>query len=138
MKLTRAVPLVGYPKMTGVVSYLRVSTGKQGKTGLGLERSARRSHGSPRLTALEVVGEHVDIETGKGADALKRRPMLRKALELARKRRCSIAVAKLDRLSRDVAFIAGLMSVASSPSSGRTSIRSCCTFMRRWPRRSGR
>jgi DNA invertase Pin-like site-specific DNA recombinase len=49
------------------------------------------------------------VETGKGADALELRPELRLALDKARKLKCPIVVAKLDRLSRDVAFIAGLM-----------------------------
>jgi DNA invertase Pin-like site-specific DNA recombinase len=48
-------------------------------------------------------------ETGKGSDALDRRPELAAALAQARKLKCSVVVAKLDRLSRDVAFIAGLM-----------------------------
>ena len=49
------------------------------------------------------------MESGKGADALELRPQLRRALGEAKLRRCSVVVAKLDRLSRDVAFIAGLM-----------------------------
>jgi DNA invertase Pin-like site-specific DNA recombinase len=49
------------------------------------------------------------VETGKGSDALDRRPHLAQALEDARKAKCPVIVAKLDRLSRDVAFIAGLM-----------------------------
>ena len=48
-------------------------------------------------------------KTGKGADALNRRPQLSAALDAARKAKCAVIVAKLDRLSRDVAFIAGLM-----------------------------
>ena len=51
----------------------------------------------------------VEVETGKGADALDRRPQLAAALREARRQRCSVAVAKLDRLSRDVHFITGLM-----------------------------
>jgi DNA invertase Pin-like site-specific DNA recombinase len=51
----------------------------------------------------------VEVETGKGADALERRPQLAAALSEARRQRCSVAVAKLDRLSRDVHFISGLM-----------------------------
>jgi DNA invertase Pin-like site-specific DNA recombinase len=51
----------------------------------------------------------VEVESGKGADALERRPKLAEALSAARKQRCPVVVAKLDRLSRDVAFIAGLM-----------------------------
>jgi len=56
-----------------------------------------------------VAREFVEIETGKGADAMDRRPQLRAALASARKLRCHVAVAKLDRLSRDVHFISGLM-----------------------------
>ena len=56
-----------------------------------------------------ITGEYVEVETGKGADVLERRPPLAAALAAAKKARCSIIVAKLDRLSRDVAFIAGLM-----------------------------
>src|SRR5262249_57215802 len=58
---------------------------------------------------FEIVREFVEIETGKGADALDRRPQLAAALAEARRRKCAIAVAKLDRLSRDVHFISGLM-----------------------------
>jgi DNA invertase Pin-like site-specific DNA recombinase len=52
---------------------------------------------------------YTEAETGKGADALDRRPQLAAALAAARKSKCSIVVSKLDRLSRDVAFVAGLM-----------------------------
>jgi DNA invertase Pin-like site-specific DNA recombinase len=58
---------------------------------------------------LELALVFVEIETGKGADALDRRPQLAAALNEARRQRCSVAVAKLDRLSRDVHFISGLM-----------------------------
>ena len=60
----------------------------------------------------EVVGEFVEIETGKGADAIERRPQLAVALAEARRHgRCTVAVSKLDRLSRDVHFISGLMAL---------------------------
>jgi DNA invertase Pin-like site-specific DNA recombinase len=51
----------------------------------------------------------LEVETGKGADALDRRPQLKAALAAAKKLKCHVAVAKLDRLSRDVHFISGLM-----------------------------
>src|SRR5258708_2026681 len=57
----------------------------------------------------EIVRELVEVETGKGADALDQRPQLSAALAAARKLKCSVVVAKLDRLSRDVHFISGLM-----------------------------
>jgi DNA invertase Pin-like site-specific DNA recombinase len=56
-----------------------------------------------------VIREFLEVETGKGADALDRRPQLTAALSEARKQRCRVVVAKLDRLSRDVHFISGLM-----------------------------
>src|SRR3979490_2529281 len=59
--------------------------------------------------SLTIIEEHAEFETGKGADALDRRPQLAAALAAARKAKCSIVVSKLDRLSRDVAFVWGLM-----------------------------
>jgi DNA invertase Pin-like site-specific DNA recombinase len=56
-----------------------------------------------------LLGQFVEAETGKGSDAPDRRPQLAAALAAARAARCPVIVAKLDRLSRDVAFIAGLM-----------------------------
>jgi DNA invertase Pin-like site-specific DNA recombinase len=56
-----------------------------------------------------IAEEFTEIETGKGTDALDRRPQLAAALATARRLRCAILVAKIDRLSRDVAFISGLM-----------------------------
>src|SRR5947207_4061276 len=53
--------------------------------------------------------EYTEVETGKGANALDRRPQLAAALSAARSARCSVLVSKLDRLSRDVAFVSGLM-----------------------------
>ena len=58
---------------------------------------------------LTLLQEFVEVETGKGADALDRRPQLTAALSAARLSKCPVIVAKLDRLSRDVAFISGLM-----------------------------
>jgi DNA invertase Pin-like site-specific DNA recombinase len=92
-----------------VVAYLRVSTGKQGKSGLGIEAQRDAIARFAKAEGLVVASEHVEVETGKGADALDLRPQLRLALDRARKLRCPIVVAKLDRVSRDVAFIAGLM-----------------------------
>lgn len=95
--------------MRQVVTYLRVSTDRQGKSGLGIE--AQREAVSHFIAAegLELLGEFVEVETGKGSDALDRRPVLREALAVARKAKAAVVVAKLDRLSRDVSFIAGLM-----------------------------
>ena len=58
---------------------------------------------------LHLEDQYIEVETGKGADAFDRRPNLLKALAVAKRLKCPVIVAKLDRLSRDVAFIAGLM-----------------------------
>jgi DNA invertase Pin-like site-specific DNA recombinase len=95
--------------MLGSVSYLRVSTAKQGTSGLGLEAQREAIARFAAAEGRTIVNEHVEIETGKGADALERRPKLAGALAEARRLGVPVIVAKLDRLSRDVAFIAGLM-----------------------------
>src|SRR5215831_12423402 len=91
------------------LAYYRVSTGRQGRSRLGLEAQKAAVEAFAQAEGYELAQEFVEVETGKGADALERRPQLAAALAAARKRRCSIIVAKLDRLSRNVHFIAGLM-----------------------------
>jgi DNA invertase Pin-like site-specific DNA recombinase len=95
--------------MPKTIAYLRVSTREQGKSGLGIEGQRAAIVRFAEGEGFEVAAEFVEVETGKGADALDRRPQLKAALEKARTLRCPIAVAKLDRLSRDVHFISGLM-----------------------------
>jgi DNA invertase Pin-like site-specific DNA recombinase len=92
-----------------LVTYLRVSTDKQGRSGLGIEAQRNAIARFAEAEGLTVISELVEVETGKGADALDRRPLLREALAVARKHKAAVCVAKLDRLSRDVAFIANLM-----------------------------
>lgn len=96
--------------MTQFVAYIRVSTQKQGRSGLGLEAQEIAIKTFAHQHEKEIVRFFVEVETGKGSDALDQRPELRKALAEAKKRKCPIIVAKLDRLSRDVHFISGLMS----------------------------
>ena len=93
-----------------LVTYIRVSTAGQGKSGLGIDVQRDALARFPTAQGFDIAAEHVEVETGKGADALDRRPTLSAALAGAKRRRCKIAVAKLDRLSRDVHFISGLMS----------------------------
>lgn len=95
--------------MSPIVSYLRVSTARQGRSGLGLEAQRAAVAAFAVAQGFEIVAEHVEIETGKGADALEQRPVLKAALAFAKKQGCPVVVAKLDRLSRDVHFISGLM-----------------------------
>jgi DNA invertase Pin-like site-specific DNA recombinase len=92
-----------------IISYLRVSTGRQGRSGLGLEAQRAAIERFAEAEGLTIAAEHIEVESGKGADALELRPQLAAALDKAHRRKCSIVVAKLDRLSRDVHFISGLM-----------------------------
>jgi len=98
------------PAALPIVAYLRVSTSRQGRSGLGIEAQRENITRFAASEGYEVIGEYVEVETGKGSDALERRPQLTAALNAARKRKGSVVVAKLDRLSRDVHFISGLMS----------------------------
>ena len=97
------------PDMSPLVAYYRVSSQKQGRSGLGLEAQRKAVAAFASAEGFEIIAEYTEIETGKGADALDRRPELKAALKAAKKAKASVAVAKLDRLSRDVAFISGLM-----------------------------
>jgi DNA invertase Pin-like site-specific DNA recombinase len=92
-----------------VISYCRVSTVRQGKSGLGLEAQRTTIKRFADAEGLNIARELVEIETGAGTDALDLRPQLRLALDMARRLKCPIVVAKLDRLSRNVAFISSLM-----------------------------
>jgi len=92
-----------------IVSYYRVSTGRQGRSGLGLEAQQQAVVQFAEREGFKIVGEFTEVESGKGSDALDRRPKLAAALKAARKAGASVCIAKLDRLSRDVHFISGLM-----------------------------
>jgi DNA invertase Pin-like site-specific DNA recombinase len=91
------------------VVYLRVSTQQQGRSGLGLEAQRQLVETYLSDGKHQVLGEYVEVETGKGADALARRPKLAEALTLCKKHGATLVIAKLDRLARNVAFVAGLM-----------------------------
>ncbi|RWO18007.1 MAG: recombinase family protein [Mesorhizobium sp.] len=95
--------------MPRAVAYYRVSTQRQGRSGLGIEAQRAAVTRFAEAAGIVLLQEFTEIETGKGADALDRRPQLAAALAAARKAKYPVLVAKLDRLSRDVAFIAGLM-----------------------------
>jgi DNA invertase Pin-like site-specific DNA recombinase len=95
--------------MERAVAYYRVSTRQQQRSGLGIEAQRATVARFAEAERLTIIGEFVEAETGKGVDALDRRPQLAAALAAARTAKCSVLVSKLDRLSRDVAFVAGLM-----------------------------
>jgi DNA invertase Pin-like site-specific DNA recombinase len=92
------------------VAYTRVSTAGQGRSGLGLEAQQAALARFTEAEGYILAETFSEVETGKGSDALDRRPQLSAALAAARKLKAPIIVAKLDRLSRDVHFISGLMS----------------------------
>ena len=95
--------------MEQAIAYLRVSTQRQHRSGLGLDAQRAAIERFAATESLKIAAEYVEAETGKGSDALDRRPQLAAALAAAKAAKCSVVVAKLDRLSRDVAFVAGLM-----------------------------
>jgi DNA invertase Pin-like site-specific DNA recombinase len=96
--------------MKTAIAYIRVSTQKQGKSGLGIEAQKAAIARFCEAEGFDLADSiYIEVETGKGADALDKRPQLAAALADAKQNNAPIIVAKLDRLSRDVAFIAGLM-----------------------------
>lgn len=95
--------------MESAIAYIRVSTQKQGKSGLGLEAQQAAIFRFAEAEGYSLANTFTEVETGKGSDALDRRPQLAAAIKAARKAKAPIIVAKLDRLSRDVHFISGLM-----------------------------
>ena len=87
------------------INYLRVSTDRQGKSGLGLEAQREAIDNFINGGKWALLREFVEIESGKKND----RPELKAALELCRKTGAKLVIAKLDRLARNVAFISNLM-----------------------------
>jgi len=87
------------------IAYYRVSTERQGRSGLGLE--AQRAAVAQFVTARggSIVAEFTEVESGRKSD----RPELAKALAECRRRKVTLVIAKLDRLARNVAFVARLM-----------------------------
>jgi DNA invertase Pin-like site-specific DNA recombinase len=93
--------------MKSAIAYIRVSTQKQGKSGLGLEAQQALIQRFADQEGFQVARTFTEVQSGKDDDT--RRPQLNAALQAARKAKAPIVVAKLDRLSRDVHFISGLM-----------------------------
>jgi DNA invertase Pin-like site-specific DNA recombinase len=87
------------------VAYYRVSTDRQGQSGLGLDAQRKAVADYLDGGAWELVAEFTEVESGKRAD----RPQLLQALEACRRHKATLVIAKLDRLARNVAFIANLM-----------------------------
>ena len=95
--------------MKNAIGYLRVSTKEQGRSGLGLGAQKSDIEAFSAREGFSIVAWHQDIQTGAGADALQLRAGLAAALKQARASHDPLIVSRLDRLSRNVHFIAGLM-----------------------------
>jgi DNA invertase Pin-like site-specific DNA recombinase len=95
--------------MQTAVGYLRVSTQEQGRSGLGLAAQRFDIENFGTREGFSVGSWHQDIQNGAGKDALLLRPGLAAALKEARASRSPLIVSRLDRLSRNVHFITGLM-----------------------------
>jgi len=91
--------------MSNIVAYYRVSTKKQGKSGLGLDGQKAAVADYSRQNSCKLLSEYVEVETGKSKD----RPELLKAIAHAKRSKAKLVVAKLDRLARNVAFTSALM-----------------------------
>ena len=86
------------------IAYLRVSTAKQGASGLGLEAQRRAVEGYLNGGSSKLLAEFVEVESGKDSD----RPKLAEAFNMCRLTGAKLCIARLDRLSRDAAFLLGL------------------------------
>lgn len=92
---------------SNVCLYLRVSSREQGKSGLGIEAQQVEATNFCNANGFNIVKVFVEVQSAK--ESLSDRPVLSEALELCRKQGYSLVVSKLDRLSRDVEAVAGLM-----------------------------
>src|SRR5580692_11271829 len=95
--------------MKDAIGYLRVSTQEQGRSGLSLAAQRFDIEHFGKREGFSVTSWHQDIQTGAGKDAILLRPGLAAALKEALDARCPLIVSRLDRLSRNMHFIAGLM-----------------------------
>ena len=109
MKSTK-LPNVRYAELYAMklVAYYRVSTARQGRSGLGLQAQESAVHAYARSVGGEVVGSFTEVESGKRDD----RPQLAAAMQLAKATGATLVIAKLDRLSRSAAFLMQLQESA--------------------------
>ena len=96
--------------MQAAIAYTRLSKpNKKGRPGIGLEAQQAALEAFAKAEGFHLIEIFAETETGEGSDALEKRPQLAAAMKLAKKHKAPVIVAKLDRLSRDVHFISGLM-----------------------------
>ncbi len=113
---------------TKFVAYYRVSTDRQGQSGLGLD--AQRAAVAKHIGAAELVAEFTEVESGRKND----REQLAAALATAKKAKAMLVIAKLDRLARNVHFISGLLEsgvpfvCADMPEADRTFLQMSAVF----------
>lgn len=101
----RSSKLLSQSAAVKFVAYYRVSTARQGRSGLGLEAQRSQVQAHIRTVAGQLIHEFVEVESGKLID----RAELRRALTACQLRRATLIIAKLDRLARNVAFVSALM-----------------------------
>jgi len=124
------------------VAYYRVSTDRQGASGLGLEAQQDAVRVFLNGGKWSLIGEFTEVESG-ARKKLKNRPMMASALELCRKQKATLVVAKLDRLARDVQFISELLNsnvkfiCADMPEADRTFLQMMSVFAEYEGRRIG-
>src|SRR5437016_3951924 len=99
-------PFSTLEKPTRWVAYYRVSTAKQGASGLGLDAQRNAVVHFVASRSGQIVASFTETESGRKAN---NRPQLRSALDFCRMKRATLVIAKLDRLARNVHFISGLM-----------------------------
>lgn len=115
--------------MNGIVAYYRVSTDKQGESGLGLE--AQREAVARYAGDNPLVSEFTEIESGKRHT---NRPQLLSAIDLCKRKKLTLVIAKLDRLARNVHFISGLLEsgvefvAADNPHANKMTIQMLAVF----------
>ena len=107
------------------VAYHRVSTARQGRSGLGLEAQQAAVAGFLQGQDHELIASFTEVESGKHSD----RPQLAAALALARRQKAKIIISKLDRLSRNLSFLANLLEspvdivIADMPTANRLTVQ---------------
>ena len=124
------------------VAYYRVSTDRQGASGLGLQAQRDAIHNYLNGGRWSLIGEFTEIESGT-RKRLSKRPMLESAVKLCKRERATLIVAKLDRLARDVQFISELLNsqvkfiCADAPEADRTFLQMMSVFAEYEGRRIG-